>query len=325
MDAIVRFLKNWMLPVSMVVGAMSYMTYHWLPALAPAGPYLLKAVTTIQPALIFVMLFLTFCKVRPSDLRLCRWHLWLLMIQAGFFTAMALALMALPAFTGREIVESAMLCLICPTATAAAVVTGKLGGDMPGLITYTVLINLVCAILVPALVPLVHPSESVNFLTASWMILRKVFPMLICPCLLAWLMMWLTPRLHAFFVKYSYMSFYIWGVGLMLAILMTTRSIVHSQTSFALLAGIAAVSLLCCIFQFWSGRKIGAHYGRQITCGQSLGQKNTVFAIWMGYTFMSPVTSVAGGFYSIWHNCYNSLQLYHKRKDSASTPSESSE
>ena len=35
----------------------------------------------------------------------------------------------------------------------------------------------------------------------------------------------------------------------------------------------------------------------------------------MGYTFMTPVTSVAGGFYSIWHNIYNSYQLYEKRKE----------
>ena len=49
--------------------------------------------------------------------------------------------------------------------------------------------------------------------------------------------------------------------------------------------------------------------------GKPLGQKNTVFAIWMGYTFMTPVTSVAGGFYSVWHNIYNSYQLYQKRKE----------
>ena len=49
---------------------------------------------------------------------------------------------------------------------------------------------------------------------------------------------------------------------------------------------------------------------RKITAGQSLGQKNTIFAIWMGYTFMTPETSIVGGLYSIWHNLYNSWQLY---------------
>ena len=48
---------------------------------------------------------------------------------------------------------------------------------------------------------------------------------------------------------------------------------------------------------------------RKITSGQSLGQKNTVFAIWLGYTFMTPETAIVGGLYSIWHNIYNSWQL----------------
>ena len=74
--------------------------------------------------------------------------------------------------------------------------------------------------------------------------------------------------------------------------------------------GMAAVSLICCIIQFWIGRRIGAKYGSSVTAGQALGQKNTVFAIWMAYTFMTPVTSIAGGFYSLWHNIFNSWQLY---------------
>ena len=49
---------------------------------------------------------------------------------------------------------------------------------------------------------------------------------------------------------------------------------------------------------------------RKVTAGQSLGQKNTVFAIWLAYTFMTPETAIVGGLYSIWHNIYNSWQLY---------------
>lgn len=66
--------------------------------------------------------------------------------------------------------------------------------------------------------------------------------------------------------------------------------------------------------QFYFGRRIGRRYGDTITAGQSLGQKNTVLAIWMGYTFFTPVTAIAGGFYSIWHNLVNSYQLYRAAK-----------
>jgi BASS family bile acid:Na+ symporter len=46
-----------------------------------------------------------------------------------------------------------------------------------------------------------------------------------------------------------------------------------------------------------------------------LGQKNTGFLIWLGYNYMTPVTSVAGGLYAIWQNLYNSWELYQKEKE----------
>ena len=54
-----------------------------------------------------------------------------------------------------------------------------------------------------------------------------------------------------------------------------------------------------------------------VTAGQAFGQKNTVFVIWLGLIFLDPVTSVVGGFYSVWHNTVNSWQLYRVRRDSA--------
>ena len=110
------------------------------------------------------------------------------------------------------------------------------------------------------------------------------------------------------------LAFYLWAVSLSLAIAVTVRSIVHSQCPWPFQAGIAASSLMACFLQFAIGRWMGAHYGDRITVAQSLGQKNTVFAIWMGYTFLTPVTSIAGGFYSVWHNVYNSYQLARKAK-----------
>ena len=53
--------------------------------------------------------------------------------------------------------------------------------------------------------------------------------------------------------------------------------------------------------------------GEIIAGGQALGQKNTVFAIWFAYTFLTPVTAIAGGFYSLWHNLVNTWQLYNGR------------
>ena len=318
-----KFLRDWMLIGGMLVGAGAYLAYHAMPALHGAGPMLEAVCTNLQPMLLFAMLFLSFCKIEPHQMRPHRWQAWLLLIQAVLFTGLALllvwALRSDGAFAHRIAearipIESAMLCLVCPTATACAVVTGKLGGNMAGVVTYTILINIVVAFLVPLMIPLLYPMGGMSFGMAFSKILAKVFPLLIMPCVTAWIVRYLFPRLHKRLLAYTDLSFYIWAFSLTLAIAMSTRAVVHNEGAPRLLLAIALVSLVCCIFQFWAGKAIGSHYGCRVSAGQALGQKNTVFQIWMGYTFMDPVTSVAGGFYSIWHNCFNTWQLYRRRK-----------
>ncbi len=309
------FFKNWMLPIAMAAGALSYVGYHYCGFLHPAGPALAGFVSVIQPFLIFLMLFLTFCRIEPKEMRPHRWHMRLLAFQCLSFLVFAAGAMMIPAnCDSRILLECAMICLICPTATAAAVVTGKLGGDMAGITTYTILINLTASIIIPITVPMVHPSEGISFITAFSLIVAKVFPLLILPCLLAWIVRYMLPKFHRFIIKFADLPFYIWGISLSLAIAMTVKTMYDTHLSPAYFAMIAAISLACCLVQFLCGKHIGKRFGEKITAGQALGQKNTVFAIWMGYTFMTPVTSMAGGFYSLWHNAFNSWQLYRMRK-----------
>ena len=186
----------------------------------------------------------------------------------------------------------------------------KLGGNAAHLVTYTVMINLMVSVVVPLLAPLVHPQEGVGFVRAFAAIISKVFPLLMCPLLLAWIIRYTLPKLNERLQETGDLPFYLWTVSLCLAIAVSTRSIVHSTAGFWHLAAIALVSLVCCLGQFWVGRKIGRDDA--ITAGQSLGQKNTVFLIWLSYTFFTPVTAIAGGFYCIWHNVVNAVQLNRK-------------
>lgn len=336
-----------MLPIAMTTGASGYLLYHHLPQLHCYGPILSDVVGVLQPFFIFSMLFLTFCRIEPKDLKPHRWHWWLLLIQGGLFVVLGMIVIwVLNNFPGDShdkvvLIESAMLCLICPTATAAAVVTRKLGGDVAGITTYTVLINLLTAVLVPLIIPLIQPMQGMDFWTAFSVIVAKVFPLLIMPCLAAWLVRYLAPKLHRRLLQYPDLAFYLWAMALALAISVTVKSIVQSTMSIGLLLAIALISLICCILQFALGRFVGSRYRpryrsctgngrnpdlkmleielrgkkvRTVTAGQALGQKNTVFAIWMGYTFMTPETSIVGGLYCIWHNLYNSWQLYRAGK-----------
>ena len=320
-----------MLPIAMLTGASIYLIYNILPEQVHCvGPFLNGFLGVFQPLLIFLMLFLTFCTIEPKDLKLHRWHWWLLLVQGGMFAVLGLIAIAVLKWfpeRGHDLVvllESAMLCFICPTATAAAVVTRKLGGDVPGITTYIVLINILTALLVPLVIPMIQPESTLDFWTSFGMIVAKVFPLLITPCLCAWLVRYLAPKLHRKLLSYPDLAFYLWAVALTLAIAMTTKSIVNTSMSVTLILGMALVSLVSCAFQFAFGRYVGNLYRprrrsmqdsarssevRKITAGQSMGQKNTVFAIWLGYTFMTPETAIVGGLYSIWHNIYNSWQL----------------
>ena len=344
MARFLSFLKRWMLPVAMIAGALLYLAYRYaFPALHPYGKLLAALVKGIQPILIFAMLFISFSCIKPSQIRPHRWQFRLLGIQALVFVGAALIDLfgTAPGSTGALALECLMICAICPTAAAAPVFTARMGGDIASLVSYVVLANLLTSVLVPLFVPLLHPSVDVSFWSASGMMLTKVFPLLIGPFLMAWLVRCLFPSFHRKVVENAWASFYVWSFSLMLAILMSVRFLMGSTAGGLVFGVLAAVSFLCCLANFVIGRVVGLHEGRAarrpdeqgspagtglevpagtegnvvVSVTQSMGQKNTVFSIWMGYTFFTPVTSITGGFYSIWQNLINSWQLEQKRKN----------
>lgn len=312
----IGFVKNWSLPLAMASGVAGYFLYVSIPALDSTHAFANKAVEFIQPALFFAMLFLTFLSVGPHDIHLRRWHLWNVLLQLFLFAGIAVLLGIFSDTKYRILLESAMLCLLAPTATAAAVVTRKLDGNPADVITYTIFINIAVAVSAPVLLPLAHPHTGMTFISAFLMIMAQVFPILIFPLFLAWgFRAWL-PRLTDRLRQFKDLPFYIWCVGLSLAIAVTVKAIVHSDAGWSLLGGIAVIALATCIFQFAAGKKIGERDGGEIESGQSLGQKNPVFIIWLAYTFLTPVTAMAGGMYSLCHNLYNFYQLNKARKRS---------
>ena len=315
-----RFLKDWSLPIAMLGGVVAYLFYVELD-LSPANrSVVVRTVEFVQPMLIFLMLFITFCKVRVEELRLKRWHCGLLIIQLLSLVLLSMILFLFPSLPleVKVLIESAMLCLICPTATAAAVITARLGGSAASLISYTILINLAVACATPFFLTLIHPVEGETFLQSFMLIMGKVFPLLLCPLVSAQILRFIFPTLHRYVVEHGRnWPFYLWLVALALAIAVTARAIAHTPLSLLVLVGIAVVSLVCCLLQFAVGRYIAAGCGEKITGGQALGQKNTVFAIWLAYTFLTPVTAIAGGFYSLWHNIVNTYQLYRHNHNSS--------
>ena len=313
---LLRFVKDWTLPISMLMGTIAYFVIARATFLEPAKPFVNSLITFLTPSLIFAQLLLTFCKISVRELAPSPWHGWLLLFQVFSSVFLAALLLWVPMDDAyREVFEGAMVCLICPTATAAAVITGKLGGSAPSLTTYTLLSNLLAAIVVPLLFPLVEPHADISFFAAFLKILSKVFPLLLCPFILACFFRRYMPAVHHFLVGLKDMAFYLWAVALAIVTAQTVRSLVVSDSSAWVELWIAMGGLVACVIQFYLGKRIGSRYNDRISAGQALGQKNTVLAIWMAYTYLNPVSSVGPGSYVLWQNMFNSWQLWKKQKN----------
>ena len=132
--------------------------------------------------------------------------------------------------------------------------------------------------------------------------------------LLAWFLRLFMPRVHHFLLGFHDLAFYLWGVALAIVSGQTVRSLVNSDAPVSVEILIALAGLITCCLQFFLGKRIGGHYNDRISGGQALGQKNTVLAIWMAYTYLNPLSSVGPGSYVLWQNLINSWQLWKKRK-----------
>ncbi len=300
----------------MLAGVLFYLAFHCIGFLRPMHGFVWALDSFLTPALIFAQLLLTFCRVDPRQFRLRKWHLWLLVFQVVCASAAYLLLAPVSAV----LAQGAMVCLICPTATAAAVITHKLGGSAETLITFTLMDNVLAAIYVPVVFPLVYVQQGgAAFFDAFLLILGKVFPLLIFPFLMAQaLRLWL-PAAHAWLREHSGLAFYIWALALAMVMGKTAKSVVDDSDEAVIVLSLALVAVAACAAQFLFGKVTGGRYGDRISGGQALGQKNTVLAIWMAQTYLNPLSCVSPGAYVLWQNVVNSYQLWKKRHKESSS------
>lgn len=292
-----RFLKEWALPLAMISGTLGYKLFIKLYFLTP---YLL-----------FVMLLLTFSKLSPRQMKPKMIHVWLLFLQ---IIGSIIAYFALIRFD-KVVAESALVCIICPTATAAAVITGKLGGNVASITTYTLLGNIATAVAVPLVFPMIEKQPDMDFARAFSTIISRVFPLLIFPIIIAQVIRRYFDKAQLFLERHNNWAFYIWAISLTIVMAQIVSSLVSDSTNATIKIFIAIVSLVVCGLQFFVGKAIGSIYNERISSGQALGQKNTLLAIWMAHTYLNPLSSVGPGAYVVWQNLFNAWQLWKKKKN----------
>ena len=320
MSNILHFIKNWTLPISMSIGAVAYLVFYYVPALEGASQWFAPLFNSILPLFMFLILYVTFCKVDFKKLAPVKWHFWTTACQLLLVMSIVGAILFFH-ISGKQLIllESILACIISPCAAAAAVVTLKLGGNLEQMTTYTFLSNLLCALLIPICFPLIEPASQMTFWGAFSLIMQKVCLVLVVPMLLALLTksLPLLHRFHQWLIHIPDLSFYLWGCSLMIVTGTTLKNIFHAGTSVLFLLLIGFSGLVLCLFQYAVGRYIGKFFGTSIESGQALGQKNTAFAIWIATTYLHPLSTVGPGCYILWQNIINSIEIWKKGKYNA--------
>ena len=312
-----RFLKTYALPVAMAVGCSLYLLFAYTPALVPAGEVMEPIIGTFFPCCIFLILFFTFVRLDYHQLRLTRWHLVMLLCAVGVTGALTGALLLFtPAHSdSRLIIEAIITITIAPCASAAPVITTKLGGSLAHSTTYTLLSALTATVCIPAIFPILEGNHDVAFWTAFLYVLQRTASVLLLPLVAGYLMQHLCPPFCRWICTHPNLSFYSWCVALSIVSGVTLRNILHAGASAHLLTIIALLSLVTSIVLFGIGRGIGYHYGEPICCGQAMFQKNAAMAIWVAVTYLNPAASIGAGCYILWQNIINSIELALNKND----------
>lgn len=299
--------------MAIMVGSLAYLLFANVPQLEGMASVAGPLCESLLPVVLFTTLFVTYSKVDFHKMRLVRWHGVVLATQL-VLTAILLCCILQLGDDWREtrmVMEAVLVCVIAPCATAAPVVTGKLGGDLTRMTTFTLLSSILMALLIPVVFPLMEQGggDDAGFLVLFMSILKRLATVLLLPLLLGAIVRhWVEP-LHQWFVRTPNIGFYCWCVALAITSGITVKNIIHSNASPRLLAVIALLSLVVAVLQFAIGRLIGRKTGDRICTGQAMFQKNTGLAIWIAYTFLTPVASIGAGCYVLWQNIINSLEL----------------
>lgn len=314
MRAFIRIVKQWTLICSLLFGTGIYILFSRVTALQPIGEVVGPRLVELMPAVIFVILYVTFVKMPLHDLRLRPWHFILQLLRSILAVLLVVAALHAPTAESKWVLEGCFVCVVCPTAAAAAVVTEKLGGSAASMTVYLLVANVFTVVLIPSLFPLLERESHLTFAMAALLVLQRVVSVLVVPLALAAVTRRWWPQAASRIREWRNVGFYLWAFNLSIVMGLTVQSLLHASVRGNTLWALCFLPLLICLFQFGVGKAVGARWNDSITAGQALGQKNTVVGIYLTLSFLHPVAAIAPCVYVIWQNLVNSLQLYFKEQ-----------
>lgn len=263
--------------------------------------------TFLSPYLIFAMLFITYCRLSPRQLKVGKFDFHLLVIQIILSALIYLVF----CWRNHTLAEGVFICVYVPTATAAPVITSMLGGNIKKVVTYSLTINIFVALTGPVVLAAIGDHQEYTFARSFLLILSEVAPLLLIPLLASFALQYAWPKMHDKIGSHQQLSFYIWAVSLFIIVGGCVSFAINTWTpeSSWLMIALFVGAGIACILQFYIGRRFGKKYGDPVAGGQSLMQKNTVLAVWLALAYMNPIASIGPASYILWQNIINSWQI----------------
>lgn len=292
-------IRPYVLPIAIVLGLL---LHKWCAMFSVAVPFI-----------IFAILLLTFTAVDLRSLKFRMLDFWLMLFQIVVSTGCYLLIKLL---SGNDIVaEGVLIGVLCPVASSVAVISCLLGANRATVTTYTIVGNLMVALVAPVVFSLIGHDPEMGLLDGFLLMFRKISSTLALPFFIALALQLWWPKANATIGKFNILGFYLWASALLFTLGQTIDFIFEQGSgNWYNIAWLGGLSLLFCVIQFGTGRLIGRRYGNRIGGGQLLGQKNTAFGIWMANTFLNPLASVFLAFYSVYQNVFNAWQMAQTKK-----------
>lgn len=276
-------------------------------------------VRNVTPWLIFIILLLNNVAVDMKKLKVTMLDIWLMVFQVVVSMG---SYFLFKAFGASEIVAQGVLVgVLCPVAASSVVIATMLGANRETVTTYTIVGNLMVAIVAPVYFSFIGIQQDLPFLDSVWLIFRRVAPTIALPFFVALFLQRFAPGINAFLCRYKSYSFYLWAAALTITLGQTIDFMFlqgRKEMNNILIMG--AASVVYCAIQFAVGKWLGGRYGDRMAGGQLLGQKNSAMGIWIANTYLLPLASVFPALYSIWQNVFNSWQLWRKDHKKAIVP-----
>ena len=288
-------IRPYVLPIAIVLGLL----FHtWCGQLKVIVPYL-----------VFSILLLNFAAVNVKRLRFSKMDVWLMMYQIVVSIGMYYLLTALNV---NEIVAQGILVgVLCPVAASVVVISCMLGANRETVTSYTIIGNLMVAVMAPIYFSFIGTHQEMTFWTSFMMIFKKIGTVIALPFFVALIGQKFLPKVNDFFCRIKGLSFYLWAMALTITLGQTIDFMfLEGKENLSAIIWLGIASVIFCAIQFGLGKFIGYKYGDIIAGGQLLGQKNSAMGIWMANTYLNPLAAIFPAMYSVWQNLFNSIQLW---------------